>query len=126
MANRTVTVSWSFVHTGGLPLTNVSVSYYYIFLSPIPIPLISVGTTLVTIPDLKAGFEYTFNVTAVNSEGSSSTVCGLTIPESGDLYNFVYINLCLYQHLIHNMATIVYTQTDIHKIDFDTCNKLQK
>ena len=52
-------------------------------LSHIPIPLISVDTTSVTIPDLKAGFEYTFNVTAVNSEGSSSTVCGLTIPESG-------------------------------------------
>ena len=60
----------------------MSVSYY--FLSPIPIPFISVDTTLVTIPDLKAGFDYTFNVTAVNSEGSSSTECGLTIPESGD------------------------------------------
>jgi hypothetical protein len=54
--------------------------------SPIPIPLIGVDTTLVTIPDLKAGIEYTFNVTAVNSEGSSSTVCGLATPESGNNY----------------------------------------
>ena len=60
----------------------MSVSYY--FLSPILILLITVDTTLVTIPDLKAGFEYTFNVTAVNSEGSSSTECGFTIHESGN------------------------------------------
>ena len=54
-------------------------------LSPIPIPLISVDTTSVTIPDLKAGFEHTFNVTAENSEGSSSTICGPITFESGDL-----------------------------------------
>ena len=85
--NGTVTVTWSYIHTGGLPLTNVSVSYKNInSLKPIPIPSISVDTTSVTIPDLKAGFEYIFNVTAVNSEGSSSTVCGSTTPESGDSY----------------------------------------
>ena len=84
-SNGTVTVTWSYIHTGGLPLTNVSVTYIiYNNLSPIPIPLISVDTTSVTIPDLKAGFEYTFNVTAVNSEGSSSTECGFTIHESGN------------------------------------------
>ena len=80
-----VIVTWSYIHTGGLPLTNVSVSYANDnSLSPIPIPLISVDTTSVTIPDLKAGFEYTFNVTAENSEGSSSTVCGPITPKSGD------------------------------------------
>ena len=84
-SNGTVTVTWSYIHTGGLPLTNVSVSYTNDnSLSPIPIPLISVDTTSVTIPDLKAGFEYTFNVTAENSEGSSSTVCGPITPKSGD------------------------------------------
>ena len=83
----TVTVTWSYIHTGGLPLTNVLVSYCIgNNNSPIPIPLISVDTTSVTIPDLKAGFEYTFNVTTVNSEGSSSTVCGLITPKSGDSY----------------------------------------
>ena len=77
-SNGVVTVTWSYVHTGGLPLTNVSVSYTNSNLSPIPIPFndISVDTTLVTVPDLKAGFQYTFNVTAENSEGSSSTLCG--------------------------------------------------
>ena len=84
-SSGTVTVTWSYIHTGGLPLTNVSVSYTSDnSLSPIPIPLISVDTTSVTIPDLKAGFEYTFNVTAENSEGSSSTVCGPITPKSGD------------------------------------------
>jgi hypothetical protein len=72
-------VTWSYINTGGgLPLTNVTVSYYFVNgSSPIPIPLISIDTTFVIVPDLKAGpgFEYTFNVTAANSEGSSSTVC---------------------------------------------------
>ena len=67
-------------------MTNVLVSYSEDGLSPIPIPLTNVDTTLITIPDLKAGFEYTFNVTAENSEGPSSTLCGPTTPESGDSY----------------------------------------
>ena len=84
-ADGAATVTWSYIHTGGLPLTNVSVSYYSESVSnSIPIPLISVDTTLVTIPDLKAGFQYTFNVTAENSEGSSSTLCGPITPKSGD------------------------------------------
>ena len=54
-------------------------------LSPVPIPLISVDTTLVTLPDImKAGFEYIFNVTAENSEGSSSTLCGPVTHLSGE------------------------------------------
>ena len=85
VANGTVIVSWFFIHTGGLSLTNVSVSYYFDnSSSPIPIPLISVDSTLVTLPDLKAGFEYTFNVTAENSEGSLSTLCGPITIKSGD------------------------------------------
>ena len=76
LANGTIILAWSYIHTGGLPLTNVSVSYYESGLSPIPIPLTSVDTTLVTIPDLKAGFEFTFNITAENSEGPSSILCG--------------------------------------------------
>ena len=86
-ADGAATVTWSYIHTGGLPLTNVSVSYYFeSVLNSIPIPLISVDTTLVTIPDLKAGFQYTFNVTAENSEGSSSTLCGSITPKSGDSF----------------------------------------
>ena len=39
---------------------------------------------MVTIPDPKIGPQYTFNVTAENSEGSASTLCGFTTLESGD------------------------------------------
>ena len=84
LADGAVTVTWSYVHTGGLPLTNVLVSFSEDGLSPIPIPLINIDTTLVTIPDLKIGPQYTFNVTAENSEGSASTLCGFTTLESGD------------------------------------------
>ena len=87
MAHVAITVSWSYIHTGGLPLTNVSVSYHFDnSLSPIPIPLISVDSTLVTLPYLNAGFEYTFIVIAENSEGSSSTLCGPITIKSGDYW----------------------------------------
>ena len=92
LANGAVTITWFYIHTGGLTLTNVSVSYCFGNNNiPIPIPLISVDTTSVTIPDLKAGFEYTFNVTAVTvKDHQAQCVTGLTTPELGNFnYNVV-------------------------------------
>ena len=95
MANGTIVIAWTYIHTGGLPLTNVSISYYARGLRPIPIPLINVDTTVVTIPDLKAGFEYTFNVTAENSEGSSSILCG---PVAGKFKHLQNIKIFFLAH----------------------------
>ena len=81
-------VTWSYIHTGGLPLTNVSMSYTYedefIISKPVPVLISGVDTTRITVPNLEAGFRYTFNVTSQNRIGSTSTLCGLLILVSGD------------------------------------------
>ena len=78
-----ITVTWSYIHTGGLPLTNVSVSYTYVdgstISSPILVPVSSLDAVVATFSDLESGFAYTFNVTAQNSNGSSSILCGPTL-----------------------------------------------
>ena len=87
-ANGVVMVTLSYVHTGGLPLTNVSLSYTYedefIINKPISISINSVDTTRITVTDLEAGFRYTFNVTSQNRIGFTSTLCGLLLPIPGN------------------------------------------
>ena len=87
-ANGVVMVTLSYVHTGGLPLTSVSLSYTYedefIISKPISISISSVDTTRITVTDLEAGFRYTFNVTSQNRIGFTSTMCGLLLPVPGN------------------------------------------
>ena len=73
-----ITVMWSYVHTGGLPLTGVSVMYSYVegtSTNTEAVSSVGISDLMVTVPDLVAGEQYTFTVTAENSNGSSSTVC---------------------------------------------------
>ena len=73
-----IIVTWSYVHTGGLPLTGLSVMYSYVegTLTNIePVSGVGINDQRVTLPDLVAGQQYTFTVTAENSDGPSSTVC---------------------------------------------------
>ena len=87
-ANGVVIVTWFYIHTGGLPLTNVSLSYTYedefIISKPVPVSISSVDITRIIVPNLEAGFRYTFNVTSQNRLGSTSTSCGLLIPIPGN------------------------------------------
>ena len=82
-ASGVITVTWSYIHTGGLPLTNVSVFYTYIdgsaISSPISIPVSGLDTRVATVSTAESALEYTFNVTAQNSIGSSSILCGSTL-----------------------------------------------
>ena len=78
-ARGDIIVMWSYIHTGGLPLTNVSMAYTFnesMGTITNPIPISGVDTTSVEVVDLVAGFEYLFNTTAENSNGSSSILCG--------------------------------------------------
>ena len=76
--NGTIIVSWSYVHTGGLPLSNVSVQYtFQQGLSTVTktVSGVAINDVTVTIHDLVVGQEYTFTVTAKNMEGLFNAVC---------------------------------------------------
>ena len=92
--NGSITVIWSYIHTGGLPLTNVSVAYSFTktlktFIKPVT--LNSIHNTSVTVLGVAMGFQYTFNVTAENSNGSSSALCEVDIDE---INNGQSLNIC--------------------------------
>ena len=82
-----ITSTWSYVHTGGLSLNRVYVSYTYeegsATISPIPVPFMNTQQTEVNIPSLVAGHRYTFNITAENNVGSSYVMCGPTLLSVG-------------------------------------------
>ena len=105
-ANGVVMVTLSYVHTGGLPLTNLSLSYTYedmfIISKPVLVSISSVDTTRITIPDLEAGFRYTFIVTSQNRIGSTNTVCGLLIPMPGNSKS----DLCDRYYCINNSLSL--------------------
>lgn len=78
-SNGTVAVGWSYVHTGGLPLTDLSVAYTFTEGSTtrrVPVNVSSVTRSSVSIQGLTVGFMYTFNITARNNNGASSILCG--------------------------------------------------
>ena len=78
-SNGLITVTWSYIHTGGLPLTSVSVVYRFeegLSLSPpMEVEIANTEVTTAAVMDLVAGRLYTFTITAENSNGSSSIVC---------------------------------------------------
>ena len=93
-SNCIITVTWSYIHTGGLPLTNVSVFTEDSTIAINPIQVESIDTTSVEVPDLVAGFEYTFNITTENN-GSSSILCGPTLHRVGELMNQLLLLMCI-------------------------------
>ena len=83
--NGVIIVSWAFVHTGGLPLTNISVTYTFqqenIHVS---VPG-GISARSVTVPNLIAGEVYIFNIIAENTYGSSAVQCEGILHELGEL-----------------------------------------
>ena len=76
--NGTITVSWSYVHTGGLPLTGVSVQYRYIEGSSTnteSVTELNENANMTRVNGLIAGEDYTFIVNATNENGSSLAEC---------------------------------------------------
>ena len=97
-----ITVSWSYVHTGGLPLTALSVMYSYVdgqtnFTNPVPIS--DVGSLSATVSGLVVGFMYTFSVTAENRIGSSTTTCASVLYEIGYMHGLLRAHSRTYKSL---------------------------
>ena len=75
-SNGGVLVEYSFRHTGGQPLTEVSISYNSSSsTSQQPGPPVGVADTIATIPGVVAGYKYAIAVTATNFNGSTTAVC---------------------------------------------------
>ena len=77
-ANGIISVQWSFIHTGGLNLTDVSAEYSFVdgaLMDTRPVPISGLDARSVNVSGLVAGFVYTFRITAENSNGSSSVLC---------------------------------------------------
>ena len=82
--NGDITVTWSYIHMGGLPLTDVFVMYKSVTdINLVSFDDIDTSTMSIEVPNLVAGFEYTFNITAVNSNGSSNILCGPVLHRVG-------------------------------------------
>lgn len=87
--NGTIEVSWFYVHTGGLNLTQVSVSYSLD--SPVlrfqqpndSQPLAGVDSTSFVAYELQAGNNYIFKIVSSNSVGHSSATCPPVIHDIG-------------------------------------------
>ena len=69
-------MEYSFRHTGGQPLTKVSISYTSSSsTTQQPGPPVGVADTMATIPGVVAGYSYTVAVTATNLNGSTTAAC---------------------------------------------------
>ena len=74
-------VSWSFEHTGGVPLTSLTVNYT----TSVPgggAQEVALDATIANTPSLVAGYTYAVSIEARNSIGLSRVQCtprGLTI-----------------------------------------------
>ena len=94
--NRFITVAWLYNHTGGLPITNVSVLYSVNDSSSnvnnLEITLAETDATSVNVSDLKPGFEYVFNITANNNHGYTSILCGPVLYVTGEHTLIIYHN----------------------------------
>ena len=91
-----IVVTWSFIHTGGLPLTALSTSYSFMrglfeVNENVAIDDINIFTT--SVPDLVVGFTYAFTVTARNENGSSTASCG-------SLFHRVGEDICCQRYLL--------------------------
>ena len=75
-----VTIRWSYIHTGGQPLNNISVTYTFeegaTVGGPIVVSIDDTEATSFNVPRISTGVRYTFNITAENDIGASYIICG--------------------------------------------------
>ena len=97
-----VTVVWSFTHTGGLELTNLTVHWFYIdgtFTNTSSREVAELSQNSLLVSGLEVGFVYTFSIEAGNELGSETAVC-TPFTHSIGRYMYLYIHcmcwLCMY------------------------------
>ena len=85
-----ITVSWTYVHTGGLNLTQVEVQYKEPTQDQFEgnETLDDPNQTSVSFTGLEAGSTYLFQITAYNANGSDSVTCPPVTHEIGKFLNF--------------------------------------
>ena len=98
-----IQVSWFYVHTGGLPLTEASVEYTYTNRSLLvtePVSVNETNTTVVEVSSLVARFSYTFIIIAENSNGSLTISCRSILHIVGESDSHVMYLYTLYNIII--------------------------
>ena len=78
-ASGGITVNWSSIHAGGLPLTDLSINYSFghnLTLANGSMIVDDLNSTSTTVFDLVVGFMYMFTLTAESSTGFSTIPCG--------------------------------------------------
>ena len=82
--NEGLQVSYIFIHTGGLDLTGVNITYKMAGSSNARQgPTVGVSDRQATITNLVAGYMYTVAVTATNLNGSKTVACPPAIVNAG-------------------------------------------
>ena len=82
-----IVVTWSFTHTGGLPLIALSTSYSFmrgLFEVNENVAINDLDAFTTSVPNLVVGFTYAFTVTATNGNGSSTASCGSLLHRVGE------------------------------------------
>ena len=82
-----ITVTWSFVHMGGLPLTAVLTNYTFMEGSTVSrggMTVDNLNSETARVPNLVVGITYEFTVTARNEEGSATASCGSVFHRIGN------------------------------------------
>ena len=78
---------------GGLDINRLSVSYTYeegsVTTDPVDVSVPNLGATTASVTGLVAGNDYTFTVTASNTNGSTSIQCGPTSHDVGKVTNLL-------------------------------------
>jgi hypothetical protein len=91
--NGTITVTWTYIHKGGLDINDLSVSYTYeegsVITDPVDVRVPNFDVTSASVTGLVAGNDYTFTVTASNTNGSTSIQCGPTSHDVGKIASLI-------------------------------------
>ena len=85
-SNGGINITWSFLHTGGQPLTEILITYVFkqgsVNMTELG-PEVDIDTENVVIPSLVAGFVYIPIVNASNEDGSTAVECPAVTLELG-------------------------------------------